>query len=160
MMYDFYLYAGKNEALETEYEGLQKCSIVVARLCKHLPEHKSHKLFLTIGSQLFLYLNTSSWKISILLEPLEQIALAIVQCYLIRVSKRQVKVRWITEVIQTQVRLLQNGSIIKLRSFVQIMLVSSQCQQFNVGTKRKSHGFPFNVHQSLRCTTRTWVVLI
>lgn len=45
MMYDFYLYAGKNEALEIEYEGLQKCSIVVARLCKHLPEHKSRKLF-------------------------------------------------------------------------------------------------------------------
>ena len=45
MMYNFCLYAGKDEALETEYERLQKCSRVVARLRKHLPEHKSHQLF-------------------------------------------------------------------------------------------------------------------
>ena len=55
MMYDFYLNAGKDEALETEYEDLQKCSIVVAQLCKQLPEHKSHiNFFLATGSQLFL----------------------------------------------------------------------------------------------------------
>ena len=55
MMYDFYLNAGKDDALETEYEDLQKCSIVVAQLCKQLPEHKSHiNFFLATGSQLFL----------------------------------------------------------------------------------------------------------
>lgn len=160
MMYDFYLYTGKDETLKTEYEDLQKCSIVVAQLCKRLAEHKSHKHFLEIGSQLFLFSITPRWKVSMLLEPLEQIALLTVQCCLIRKFKRQVEVHWITEVIQTQVWLLQNVSITKLYSFVQIMLVSIQCQQFNVGTKQKSHRFPFNVYQSLQCTTRAWVVLI
>ena len=60
-------------------------------------------VFLTIASQLLL----SRWKVFVLLDPLEQIAL-------IRILKKQVEVRLMTEVIQTQVWSLQNGSIIKL----------------------------------------------
>lgn len=45
LMYDFYLYAGKEEVLDNEFTGLQKCAIAVARLCKHLPNHKHHKLY-------------------------------------------------------------------------------------------------------------------
>ena len=44
-MYDFYLYAGKEEVLDNEFTGLQKCTIAVARLCKHLSNHKHHKLY-------------------------------------------------------------------------------------------------------------------
>lgn len=42
MMYDFYLYRDKGRL---KYEDLQKCSLVAARLCKHLAEHKSQKRF-------------------------------------------------------------------------------------------------------------------
>ena len=45
LMYDFYLYAGKEEVLDNEFTGLQKCAIAVARLCKHLPNHKRHKVY-------------------------------------------------------------------------------------------------------------------
>ena len=45
LIYDFYLYAGKEEVLDNEFTGLQKCAIAVARLCKHLPNHKHHKLY-------------------------------------------------------------------------------------------------------------------
>lgn len=126
-MCDFYLYAGKNETLETEYEGLQKCSIVVARLCKHLPEHKSHKLFFDN------WFTTLSLLKHLKLEDIHTAgtirANRIRNCPMLSnkgFEKASWRARWIKEVIQTQVWLLQNGSIIKLRSFVQIMLVSSQ----------------------------------
>ena len=47
MMYDFYIYTGKGEQVETapEFEHLQKSAQVVARLCQHLPVNASHKLF-------------------------------------------------------------------------------------------------------------------
>ena len=45
LMYDFYLYAGKEEDPDNEFNGLQKCAIAVARLCKYLPDHKHHKLY-------------------------------------------------------------------------------------------------------------------
>ena len=46
-MYDFYLYAGKDEQKNDgpEISKLQKCARVFARLCDHLPKHSNHKLF-------------------------------------------------------------------------------------------------------------------
>lgn len=43
MIYDFYIYTGKEN---TKFEGLQKCSAVVARLSEHLHNKSSHKLVL------------------------------------------------------------------------------------------------------------------
>ena len=47
IMYDFYIYAGKNETVEedVDFTDLQKSAQVVARLCQHLPHHTGHKLF-------------------------------------------------------------------------------------------------------------------
>ena len=45
LMYDFYLFAGKEEDPDNELNGLQKCAIAVSRLCKYLPDHKHHKLY-------------------------------------------------------------------------------------------------------------------
>ena len=42
-MYDFFLYAGKNEP--DPESGLQKCAQVVSRLCKELPPNVRHKVF-------------------------------------------------------------------------------------------------------------------
>ena len=44
-MYDFYIYGGKKENVDPEYQSLQKCTAVVANLCKDLPHHHNHKLF-------------------------------------------------------------------------------------------------------------------
>ena len=60
-MYDFYLYAGKDEQKNDgpEISKLQKCARVVARLCDHLPKHSNHKLFCDnwfITLDLLLYL--------------------------------------------------------------------------------------------------------
>ena len=45
-IYDFYIYAVKNEAAEnSEFNHLQKSAQVVARLCQHLPANSGHKLF-------------------------------------------------------------------------------------------------------------------
>ncbi|CAB3993351.1 Hypothetical predicted protein [Paramuricea clavata] len=39
-MYDFYIYAGKDEDMDNvDFKDLQKSSQVVARLCQHLPSH-------------------------------------------------------------------------------------------------------------------------
>ncbi len=47
IMYDFYVYAGKNVTVEedVDFTDLQKSAQVVARLCQHLPHHSGHKLF-------------------------------------------------------------------------------------------------------------------
>ena len=45
MMYDFFSMSGKEQTPDNEFSGLQKCAIVVAKLCKHLPDNKHHKLF-------------------------------------------------------------------------------------------------------------------
>jgi len=44
-MYDFYLYAGKENDDNPEFQGLQKCAQVVAKLCKDLPRNVGHKVF-------------------------------------------------------------------------------------------------------------------
>lgn len=46
-MYDFYIYAGKNDAAEQSEEGkdLQKSAQVVVKLCEVLPSNAGHKLF-------------------------------------------------------------------------------------------------------------------
>ena len=44
MIYDFYIYTGK-ENTGPEFEGLQKCSVVVASLSKHLHNKSEHKLY-------------------------------------------------------------------------------------------------------------------
>jgi hypothetical protein len=46
-MYDFYIYAGKDEMLETNKDGakLSKSAQVVANLCQSLPTNAGHKLF-------------------------------------------------------------------------------------------------------------------
>ena len=51
IMYDFYIYAGKNETVEEDlnFVDLQKSAQVVARLCQHLPPHSGHKLFFETG---------------------------------------------------------------------------------------------------------------
>ena len=52
MIYDFYIYTGKEN---TEFEGLQKCSAVVARLSEHLYNKSSHKLlFITLALLYYL----------------------------------------------------------------------------------------------------------
>ena len=45
MMYDFYIYSGKEEEVDAQYKNLQKSVKVVARLCKELPCHQNHKVF-------------------------------------------------------------------------------------------------------------------
>ena len=45
LMYDFYIYSGKEEEVDAQYEHLQKSAQVVARLCKELPCHQNHKVF-------------------------------------------------------------------------------------------------------------------
>ena len=47
IMYDFFIYTGKNEEFDTipEFCNLQKSAQIVASLCKHLPSHAKHKLF-------------------------------------------------------------------------------------------------------------------
>ena len=43
IMYDFYLYAGKEDCQnQSPYNHLQKCAQVVARLCKDLPANSGH----------------------------------------------------------------------------------------------------------------------
>ena len=44
-MYDFYLYAGKENDDNPDFQGLQKCAQVVAKLCKDLPRNVGHKVF-------------------------------------------------------------------------------------------------------------------
>lgn len=56
MIYDFYIYTGKEN---TEFEGLQKCSAVVARLSEHLHNKSSHKLLL-ITLALLYYLKSKN----------------------------------------------------------------------------------------------------
>ena len=47
MMYDFYIYTGKETDVEVDfqYKHLQKSSQIVERLCKELPCHQNHKVF-------------------------------------------------------------------------------------------------------------------
>ncbi len=53
MIYDFYVYAGKDAAGQktAEYDHLQKSAQVVAKLCKDFPSHKGHKLLFDNGLQ-------------------------------------------------------------------------------------------------------------
>lgn len=45
-MYDFYVYAGKDDRDgDDNYNELQNCAKVVARLAEHLPNNEGHKLF-------------------------------------------------------------------------------------------------------------------
>ena len=44
MIYDFYIYCGKDDA-ELEFKDLQKCSHVVAKLSKHIHNKGEHKLY-------------------------------------------------------------------------------------------------------------------
>ena len=45
-MYDFYIYAGKDEIMKnSDFKHLQKSAQVVAQLCQHLPSHSGHQLF-------------------------------------------------------------------------------------------------------------------
>ena len=45
LMYDFYLYSGKQENGDTPYKDLQKSAQVVAKLCTDLPGNIGHKVF-------------------------------------------------------------------------------------------------------------------
>ena len=45
LMYDFYIYGGKEENIDPEYKSLQKYAAVAAKLCKDLPQHRNRKLF-------------------------------------------------------------------------------------------------------------------
>ena len=45
-MYDFYIYAGKDEIMKnSDFKHQQKSAQVVAQLCQHLPSHSGHQLF-------------------------------------------------------------------------------------------------------------------
>jgi hypothetical protein len=60
-MYDFYIYAGKDEDIDNfDFKDLQKSAQVVARLCQHLPSHSGHQLFFDnwfTTLDLLMYLN-------------------------------------------------------------------------------------------------------
>ena len=63
-MYDFYIYAGKNETVEEDlnFVDLQKSAQVVARLCQHSPPHSGHKLFLLDLADMLIALYRISMK--------------------------------------------------------------------------------------------------
>ena len=46
IIYDFYIYTGKanGDDADEDFESLQKCAQVVARLCKDLPSNRNHRL--------------------------------------------------------------------------------------------------------------------
>ena len=45
LMYDFYIYTGKDSDDDPQYSHLSKSAQVVAKLCKALPNHMNHKVF-------------------------------------------------------------------------------------------------------------------
>ncbi|XP_065055887.1 piggyBac transposable element-derived protein 2-like isoform X2 [Rhopilema esculentum] len=45
IMYDFFIYAGKDSNEDPQYNHLSKSAQVVAKLCKSLPCHMNHKVF-------------------------------------------------------------------------------------------------------------------
>ena len=50
IMYDFFIYAGKDSNEDPQYNQLSKSAQVVAKLCKSLPCHMNIKFSLIIGS--------------------------------------------------------------------------------------------------------------
>ena len=57
IMYDFYIYAGKNETVQEDlpdFTDLQKSAQVVARLSQHLPHHSGHNWFTTLDLLIYL----------------------------------------------------------------------------------------------------------
>ena len=44
-MYNFYLYAEKENYGNPDFQGVQKCAQVVTKLCKDLPRNVGYKVF-------------------------------------------------------------------------------------------------------------------